>query len=316
MKHYTLAKPQHGSSEWLAIRWRDHNGLARISASNAAAVHGQHPYLSGAQLAVELLRDEPPVPQEQNRAMLRGNTLEEPIRGWAAQLLSKSLHTPDTMFAYEEDGVRLIATLDAMDEDGEVYEIKTKRGRWTGELPDMWYWQGIQQAICADVDSITWVIFDSDLDIQFHKQVVTSDEKRVHIERCRQYLAAIDMGMVPDDASMTYRDVSDLYPNSNKTSVELGSDVAKLVHEYNERTSVMSMHEDRLGKIKTEICELLGNSESGTIDNEVVVTWKTATRTSIDTKRFEAEHPALAAKYKKQSTYRTFRVVDKQGERE
>jgi predicted phage-related endonuclease len=47
------------------------------------------------------------------------------------------------------------------------------------------------------------------------------------------------------------------------------------------------------------------------MQDELLVTWKTASRTSFDTKKFEAEHPALAAKYKKTSKYRTFRVVGK-----
>ena len=52
MKHYTFNKPRHGSAEWLAVRWRDENGLARISASNAAAAHNEHQYTSATQLAI------------------------------------------------------------------------------------------------------------------------------------------------------------------------------------------------------------------------------------------------------------------------
>ena len=231
MNHYTFNKPTHGSPEWLAVRWKNNDGLARISASNAAAVHNEHPFMSGAELAVQLLSDEPPQPEQENRAMQRGNTLEGPVRDWAGQLLNDPLITPCVMYAYEEDGVRLVATIDAVNEHGDVFEIKTKRGRWNGQLPKYWYWQGVQQAICANKDSITWVVFDSDLDIQFHKQVVTSDEKQVHISACRNFLAAIDMGMIPDGATATYRDLSNLYAG-NGTSVELNEEQAALVISY------------------------------------------------------------------------------------
>jgi predicted phage-related endonuclease len=63
--------------------------------------------------------------------------------------------------------------------------------------------------------------------------------------------------------------------------------------------------------VKAQLCEMLGDSEYGLMQDQLLVTWKTANRTSFDAKKFEAEHPALAAKYKKQSTYRTFRVVGK-----
>jgi predicted phage-related endonuclease len=54
----------------------------------------------------------------------------------------------------------------------------------------------------------------------------------------------------------------------------------------------------------------MGDAEYGEVDGRTVCTWKTATRTSFDTKRFELEHPALADKFKKQTTYRAFRAVE------
>jgi predicted phage-related endonuclease len=310
MKHRTVTKPTHGSEEWLAVRWKDEEGLARISASNAAAVHGDHPYMSGADLAVELLSPTPPKPEAENKAMMRGNTLETPIRDWAAKLLGDPLSTPVVMHVYEEDGVRLIATLDAINGDGGVFEIKTTRKRWNGKLPMHWYWQGVQQAICANVDKVTWIVFDSDLDLRFHEQTVTSDEKRVHIEACRQFLAAIDMGMVPDTASMSYDNVSDLFPKSDGTSIELSDENAELLRNYNKMQATIASLEETCKDIKARLCQAIGDAEYGQVDGHVVCTWKSATRTTFDTKKFEAEHPALAAKFKKQTTYRTFRAVE------
>jgi len=42
------------------------------------------------------------------------------------------------------------------------------------------------------------------------------------------------------------------------------------------------------------------------------VTWKNSTRTSFDAKQFEAEHPALYAKFKKTSKFRTMRITAKE----
>ena len=52
-----IAKPAHGSQEWLNIRWRNENGEARIAASACAAVHGQHAFVTPADLATELLAE-------------------------------------------------------------------------------------------------------------------------------------------------------------------------------------------------------------------------------------------------------------------
>ena len=307
-----IPKPAHGSNEWLAVRWKNENGEPRVSASVAAALHGVHPYVSKTDLAVELLAAQPPQAKEANSAMKRGTTLEAPIRGWAAELLGVNLVEPEELFAYEEPGVRLIATLDSQDEAGRVYEQKTYNKLWKGELLPYWYWQGVQQAICADVPEITWIIFDSSLDLHFHTQKVTSDEKQIHIEAVRQFLAFIDMGMMPDDAVLEYRHVSEMYPKGvggADNSRELGQDALVLIERILLAKEQAAEAEAAESLAKAELCDMLKDSEYGLIQDQLVCTWKTATRSSFDTKRFEADHPALAAKYKKETQYRTFRLT-------
>jgi predicted phage-related endonuclease len=309
-----IPKPTHGSQEWLNVRWRNENGEARIAASACAAVHGEHKFVTVADLATELLADNPPVAKEPNSAMLRGTTLEAPIRDWAARLLGHPLTEPDVLFAYDEPGVRLIATIDSMSQDGRVFEQKTTNKVWRGELPRYWYWQGVQQAICTGVDEITWVIFDPSLDLHFHIQAVSSDEKRIHIEKCRTFLASIDMGMMPDDAVVEYRHIVDRFPEGKggaEGGKELPQDALVLIERYLLAKEQKEQAEATEDLVKAQLCEMMGESEYGLMQDQLLVTWKTATRTSFDTKKFEAEHPALAAKYKKTNKYRTFRVVGK-----
>ncbi len=309
-----IPKPTHGSQEWLNVRWRNENGEARIAASACAAVHGQHAFVTVADLATELLASNPPKPKAPNSAMLRGTTLEAPIRDWAAQLLGHPLTEPDVLFAYDEPGVRLIATIDSMSADGRVFEQKTTNKIWRGKLPDYWYWQGVQQAICTGVNEITWIIFDSTLDLHFHIQPVSSDEKQTHIEKCRNFLGAIDMGMMPDDAVVEYRHIADRFPEGKggvDGAIELPQGALALIERYQLAKHQKEQAEQVEDLVKAQLCEMLGESEYGLMQDQLLVTWTTATRTSFDTKKFESEHPALAAKYKKQSKYRTFRVVGK-----
>jgi hypothetical protein len=308
-----IPKPTHGSQAWLEARWRNDNGEARIAASACAAVHGQHPFITIADLANELLSETPPQPKEQNSAMLRGTTLEAPIRDWAAQLLGHPLTEPDILYCWNEPGVRLIATIDSISSDNRVFEQKTTNKIWRGELPDYWYWQGVQQAICTGVSEITWIIFDSTLDLHFHIQPVSSDEKQTHIEACRRFLAAIDMGMLPDDAVLEYRHIQDRYPESTKSKeavlpMSALATIERLLLAKDQIKSAEAIED----AAKAELCEILGDAEYGMLQDQLVCTWKSATRTSFDTKKFEQEHPALAEKYRKQSTYRTLRITNKE----
>lgn len=308
MKHTTIDKPAHGTSEWLAIRWRNEQGQARISASVAAAVHDQHNYVTGGDLAIELLANTPPEPKAQNQAMERGTRLEPMLREWASSSFGMAIIEPTVMYCYDEDGVRLIATLDGMTEDNVPVEIKTTTRRWDGNMPSQWYWQGVQQAICANADTIEWVVFDSSMQLHRHTQRVTSDEKRVHIEKCREFLADIDLGIIPFGASVKAEHAAYMHPKSDDSTVELDSQAAELISELSSIRKEIAAREKVESELKGRIGLLLGDAASGTFQGRAIVSWKNQTRSSFDQKRFEQEHPALAAKFRKEITIRVMKT--------
>lgn len=310
-ERYIISKPEHGSQDWLNVRWKDEHGNSRITASVAAAVHGAHPYKSVADLATELLSPTAPEPAAQNAAMERGNRLEPTLIKWAGENHGLNLVTPDVLYCYEENGVRLLATIDAIDLDsGRTFEVKTSNKRWTGTLPDQWYWQGVHQAICRGVEQIEWAIFDSDLQLHHYVQNVSSDEKQVHIDACRTFLAQIDMGMLPDDAKWEYKHIALQHPQGDKNlTVELPSSIVDQLHSLEEVRKMRRLLDEREDAIKAEVCGLLGDAEFGTIGGTLAVTWKTSSKTMLDQKGLEENHPALYKKYQKQTTYRALRVV-------
>ena len=309
---YTISKPPHGSQDWLNKRWADSNGNKRITASVAAAVHNEHKYTSPADLAVELLAKKPPVPKEQNDAMRRGTILEAPLLQWAAEKLGTIISEPQELYCYDEPRVRLLATIDGRDPSGKVYEVKTYNKVWNGQLPRYWYWQGVQQAICCDVHEINWIVFDSKFELHLQTQTVTSDEKQAHIDAVRRFLDFIDVGMMPDIADPTYDNAAVLYPQGIENTVVMGHEVYDTLERLSLARKMKAEAEAVEEQLKGELAMILQDCEYGSIDGTVVVSWKNSKRTSFDTKRFEAEHPALAAKFKKETSFRTMRIVAKE----
>lgn len=308
---YTIDKPSHGSPEWLAARWKDEDGKAFISASVASAVHNKNPYKSPADLAIELLSDTPPEPIDVSDAMERGNRLEPVLVEWFGQREGITVETPNVMYVYESDdgAVRLIATLDGLTPEGIPVEIKTSRKMWDGELPSGWYYQGVQQAICTDSDRIEWGIFDGNLELIHYTQYVSSDEKQLHIDACREFLKAIDEGRIPETASLSYNNVISLYPSSQSKFKELdNSNVLELLDALATARRVKAEAEADEESAKTAIALLLGECDSGIVDGDVVVTWKTNRRSGFDQAKFKSEHPALAEKYVKVSEYRVMKI--------
>lgn len=315
-----IRKPKHGSMEWLRVRHRNEDGYPVISASDAAAVHGEHRFKTMHQLFAEKLATDPAV-SETNEAMERGNRLEPTIRQWAADKLDTRLCEPEFMYAVESGICQMIATLDAVDEwsydnnnawPSLVVEIKTYNREWDGVLPRYWYWQGVQQAICAKVNSITWAVFDSTLSLNLYVQEITEDEKLRHIDAVHKFCWWLSIGEPDPEWPVSYNDVSVLYPQATDRSVDLTANA----HLFTELADIQFQIKE-LGTIEAElkgkIGTLLGDAEVGTVNGSTAVTWKNQSRSSFDSKGFAKDHPELAAKYTKSSTFRVLRAKgDKQ----
>ena len=312
LHRYRIQKPTHGSGDWLNARFWDEKGNKRVSASAAAAVYGLHPFVPMDTYAAELLSDVPPQPVAPNEAMERGNRLEDPIMQWASDRMEVPFITPDEMFVAEsKGGARMIATLDGFYEDGDirkVLEIKTTTRQWEGELPDYWRIQGIQQAICADVQEITWAVFDPSMRLHLHTQEVTPAEQAEHISAVEKWLNAIDLGMTPTGVKWSYETISTRYAKSEPKTVELPEETRELIEQLRHVKSELKSYQELEDQLKAKICELIGDADTATINGETVATWKGQVRDSLDIKAFKFAHPDIARKFSKQVTTRTFLI--------
>ena len=309
IKRFRIPKPTHGLQDWLDIRFWDEMRRKRLSASAVAAIYGLHPYVPMDKYAAEMLGDIPPAPIPPTWAMTRGNDLEPLCIKWAIDRTGIPYFTPEEMFACESDtGARMIATLDGFYENGDerkILEIKTMNREWSGELPDYWRIQGIQQAICADVSQVTWGVFDSSMSFYIHEQMISEGEKNEHVEAVAKWLASCDLGITPEGVKWSYETITTRYQRPTDTTIELPPDTLDLVarlKQVKKQVKELSVVEDQL---KAELCDLIGQNEYATVNGTMVATWKGKTWQSLDIKSLKALEPAIADKYSKQVTNRT-----------
>jgi len=302
-----IQKEPHGSQAWLRQRWATPNGERMISASVAGVIYDCHPFITPADLAAELLADNPPEPKQTSDAMDRGNRLEPVIMEWANDKLGKKYTTPEVLFVFSDEPARMIATLDGYDGES-VLEIKTTNQEWKGDLPDYWKFQGIHQAICANVDFIEWAVFDRSMNLNLHTQFVSSDEKEEHINAVKQWLTNIDLGMTPEGVAWTYQAISRRHPEETTEMVELGPAAAELVSQLRHVKSEAKSYADMEDRLKAELCELIGDASYATYNGEVIATWKAQTRKSLDQKALREAHPDLVDSYTKENTMRVLRL--------
>lgn len=309
-RRYRITKHEHGTQPWLNDRYWDHEGNLRLSGSPVAAIYGLHPFVRPEELAAEQLRRTPPEPKEATWAMKRGTDLEPVIAKWVREKTGIDYVEPAEMFCYDTDaGAKMIATLDLFYEDENqrlVVEIKSRNRPWEGELPDYWKFQGIHQAICADVNEILWAVFDSSMQLHFHMQAVTEAEKAEHIAACEAWLNSIELGITPDNVKWSYETISDRYQDvTPAVEVELDPSVKDLVEQLKHVKSELSSYKELEDNLKAELCEKIGNAEIAKINGVVVATWKGKSIKRFDQKRFVDENPDIAAKYMKEATSRT-----------
>lgn len=310
LARYRIAKPQHGGQEWLNIRFRDEQGNKRVSASAVAAIYGLHPFVKRDQYAAELLGDTAPTPIPPNPAMERGNRLEPFVLQWAADRLEVPYTEPKEMFVCDStNGARMVATLDGFWESGDerkVLEIKTTTRQWEGKLPDYWRIQGVQQAICADVDTVTWAVFDPSMMLHIHVQTVTPAEQAEHISAVESWLNNIELGMVPPGVKWSYETIATRFQRSVNRIQELPTETSELFAKLRHVRSELASYKELEDQLKAEICELIGDADTAVIDGTTVATWKQQARSSFDTKAFREAHPELAAQFTKTNNVRTF----------
>lgn len=310
LHRYRIAKPTHGGQDWLNIRFRDEDGNKRVSASAVAAIYGLHPFVKRDQYAAELLGDVAPTPIPPNAAMERGNRLEDPIMNWAADRLGIPYVTPDEMFVCDStNGARMVATLDGFYEDGDVrqvLEIKTTTRQWEGNLPDYWRIQGIQQAICADVEEVMWAVFDPSMNMHMYLQKVTPAEQAEHISAVEVWLNNIELGMVPPGVKWSYETIQARYQRPVNRIQELSSDTRELFDRLRHVRNELASYKEMEDQLKAEICELIGDADSAVIDGTTVATWKPQSRSSFDAKAFKEAYPELAAQFTKTTNTRMF----------
>lgn len=315
LKRYRVSKPDHGGQEWLNERFWDKEGNKRVSASAVAAVFGVHPFVATDTYAAELLSNVPPTPIPPNPAMERGNRLEPFVMEWASDKLGVPYVTPDEMFVAEsKGGARMIATLDGFHEEGDVrkvLEIKTTTRPWEGELPDYWRIQGIQQAICADVEEITWAVFDPQMILHLHTQTVTPAEQAEHISGVERWLNAIDLGMTPPGVKWSYETINRKYLKAEAVTKELPAEALDIIERLKHVKSEAKAYAELEDQLKAELCDLIGEADSATVNGTLVATWRPQTRDSLDIKAFKAAMPEIAKQFSKQTTTRTLLLKGK-----
>jgi predicted phage-related endonuclease len=306
-----IAKPSHGSQEWLRLRWRDADGRCTFGASDAPALMGASPYTSRADLYFDKRVE--PVMEEEKPVFRRGNVLEPALLEEAAHLLGTPIATPQVMyrlgrFTVSMDGVDDVErpTLAVEAKTSSRYAVQS-----ADDLPMEWRWQGWAQQAVLGVP-VHFIVLDRDLRITM-VELPRHDEAIASLwAEAETFGAMVDAG-TPADAEINQfsaDQIARLWP-ATPEPVALPEEARGVLADLRAARAARRDAETREAEARDAIARMLLGHEVGLLDGERAVTWRTqAGRVTLDARRLREEQPELFERFATRGEpYRVLRVA-------
>ena len=298
--------------EWLNLRSQ------YIGGSDAAAVVGLNSYSSPYALWAEKTGKIPGF--EGNLATEVGTYLEDFVAQKFAEVTGKKVRKANQSFL-NSDYPFAIANIDReiVGEDAGL-EIKTttelnlKKFKG-GEYPANYYAQMVHYMAVTGKQRWYLAVLIGNRDFKWF--TIERDEAEIAalMEAEANFWECVKADVPPpvDGMEATSDTLKALYPDSEEETVDLfnhASDLDQYIALCRQIKELEAMRDEAANRVK----EFMGKAGGGE-SNRFKVTWKTATRSSFDVKRFREENPDVdLSGYFKESKYRTFKVAEVKGE--
>lgn len=293
--------------KWLETR---RNG---IGGSDVAAIMGANPYASPLSVYADKIGAAPD--NETSEAMRQGTDLEAYVAERFTDATGIKLRRVNRIFQHPEYPWMLAnIDRDVVGGDG-GFEAKTtnilnKHDFENGEVPLNYMWQC--QHYMAVTGAPYWFLAVLVLGKAFHVFRIDRDdalidrliqaEREFWIDHVEKRVPPLPTGSDSDDAALEA-----IYPESHEgIDVDL-TDVNDALNLIDLLKADKAKLETRIRAAEDEIKAVLGDRERGTAA-DWRVSWKSSTRSTVDTKRLRAELPEIAAKYTNTTQTRVFRV--------
>jgi predicted phage-related endonuclease len=277
----TLVDKPADRGDWLTARHPYFN------ASDAGCLYGVHPFKSLADVALDKMQPQPD-DAEATEAMDRGNRLEPAILGWFADKIGVQVVTPD----YMPVNGKIMATLDGVIVGNDSCWIEAKSSReYISTLPDYWYWQVVAQAAASGRRKCYVAYLDASMRFDYQEVHVPEDHVDNVLARAEQFMAFVEMGMMPEGVELETRHILRMFPQHEADSfIDIDDEqYADLQAWEIARLARLSAKENE-DEAKNLVANMLGEAEGLRYDGKLVCTWRTdkrGVRTMRSTKMLE-----------------------------
>ncbi len=298
--------------EWLEVRRQG------VGGSDAAAIAGVSPFAS--RLSVYLEKVQPVEDVEPTECQRFGNLLEDVVAREFARRTGFRVRRRNAVLRHPEHPW-MLANLDRLVSDGErgpaILEVKTRsayaRSAWEAGVPlDVQYQVQHYLAVTGYSRAYVAVLLGG------------SDYRQARIERDEEFIEELTrleqafwfehvlagVPPEPDGSEASSVSLRRLYPTAVLDSeVILPDHAEELVRELAEARAEAKAKDQDVSRLENQVKALMADAETAYLPGieRPVCTWKSQTRTSIDSKALRAAEPEVAARFEKTTESRTFR---------
>lgn len=282
-----------------------------IGSSDVAPILGMSNFSSAYSTWVDKVEG---LPDEDNDAMKWGRKLEAVVADEFAERHPEFVVVkPSSMFAHAEHAF-MQANPDRLLYAGEpsrmvaLVEIKTSNylDDWQDGPPDYVLLQVQHQLAVMDLPKawIALLMFGR----EYREWEVVRDETTVALlvkHESEFWRRVVEKDPPPPDGSDASTDaVKWLFRDAEDSEVEGGERAASLLRKRAVLKAEVAESERRLDAVENEIRALFGEHTRLLVDGEQAASWTSVSTDRFDEKAFVADHPDLAAQYRKAGSYR------------
>lgn len=293
-----------------------------IGASDVAGILGLSPWASPWSVwadKVGLLSD-----REANEAMEAGHWLELAVGPWFAHKTGLYV-AGEQMRCEHRDHPTHRCTLDGyVGETPDVsidnalggLEIKHEAfGRRWDTVPAHYQCQGQWQMHVGDLERV-WFAVLRGRTLDIHELVRDQADIDLMVDRVNRFWAEHVLTGTPpatDGHQATLDALAEVYPTGEPDSTLALDDLAETVAEWKWAKAEVKAVEEAEAEAAAAIKAALGEHENGTVDGQLVVSWRTQSGTRLDTKALRATEPELAERFTTTTETRVMRAHKPKG---
>jgi len=290
-----------------------------IGGSDASIIMGLNPFKNQVELWEEKTGLRIPPDLSDIEKILWGNLMEDVIAGEYARRTGKRVRNVNRTYHHKDYPVlqgHIDKKIEGENAGVEIKNVGLRQAKYWNKRPPIYYeYQVLHYLAITGFDYFDVVALVGGQELMIH--TIERDEEKIDdlVQRELVFWNECVIKNIPPMPEST-NETASLFPIGEVDKVAyLPTELNHVVEEYHKENEIYKASGKRIDALKTQLQNAMKDaSVMEDSEGERVATWVTQNRSTLDQKQMKIDEPELCQKYLKESTFRRFSVISKQGE--